>query len=135
LVYAASGLPFAIFLLQGFFRVLPNDLYEAAEIDGYNELRIFANIALPLSKPGLATVFIIQFMYVWNEFPLALIALNSPEKTTLQVGIYRVVNDMYYSSHTMACAGLTITALPIIIFYAIFQRKIIAGMTAGAIKG
>jgi raffinose/stachyose/melibiose transport system permease protein len=135
LVYAASGLPFTIFLLQGFFRSLPLELFEAAEIDGYNDWMIFTLIALPLVAPGLATAFIIQFLYVWNEFPLALIVISSAEKTTLPVGIYRVVNDMYYSNYARACAGLAISALPVLIIYIIFQQKIIAGMTAGAIKG
>jgi ABC-type glycerol-3-phosphate transport system permease component len=135
LVYVASGLPFAVFLLYGFFKGLPYELYEAAEIDGHNEIGIFLTIAIPLAKPGLATAFIIQFMYVWNEFPLALIALSSPQNITLPVGVFRVVQDMYSTNHTMASAGLAITAMPIIIFYAVFQRRIISGITAGAIKG
>lgn len=135
LVYAASGLPFTVFLLQGFFKSLPSELFEAAEIDGYNEWRIFARIALPLCLPGLSAALIVQFMYVWNEFPLALVVMKSPEKTTLPVGIYRIINDMYYSSKTLACAGLAIAALPIIVIYAVFQKQIIGGMTAGALKG
>ena len=135
LVYAASGLPFTIFLLQGFFQMNPKELYEAAEIDGYNEWRSFVKIALPLSGPGLATAFIIQFMYVWNEFPLALVLLNTPVNATLPLGIYRVINDMYYTSYALACAGLSIAAIPVLIVYAFFQRQIISGMTAGALKG
>ena len=68
-------------------------------------------------------------------FPLGLILISSSSKTTLPVGIYRVVNDMYYASHTMACAGLTIAAAPVIAVYLIFQRQFIDGMTAGAVKG
>lgn len=135
LVYAASGLPFTIFLMQGFFRSLPLELFEAAEIDGYNDWAIFVSIALPLVAPGLATAFIIQFLYVWNEFPLALIVISSAAKTTLPVGIYRVVNDMYYSNYARACAGLAISALPVLVIYLVFQKKIISGITAGAIKG
>lgn len=135
LFYAASGLPFTIFLLYGFFQTVPQELYEAAEIDGYHDFKIFSRIALPLVKPGLATALIIQFMYVWNEFPLSLIVISSPEKNTLPVGIYRVVNDMYYSSHTLACAGLAITAVPVILVYAVFQKEFIEGMAAGAVKG
>ncbi|MBS5063929.1 MAG: carbohydrate ABC transporter permease [Hungatella hathewayi] len=135
LFYAASGLPFTIFLLYGFFQTVPQELYEAAEIDGYHDFKIFSRIALPLVKPGLATALIIQFMYVWNEFSLSLIVISSPEKNTLPVGIYRVVNDMYYSSHTLACAGLAITAVPVILVYAVFQKEFIEGMAAGAVKG
>ncbi len=135
LFYAASGLPFTIFLLNGFFRTVPRELYEAAEIDGYHDFKIFTSIAIPLVKPGLATALIIQFMYVWNEFPLSLIVISSPDKNTLPVGIYRVVNDMYYSSHTLACAGLALTAIPVIVIYALFQKQFMEGMTAGAVKG
>lgn len=135
LVYAASGLPFTILLLQGYFKAVPAELYEAAEIDGYNEWQIFTRISVPLVKSGLATAVIIQFMYVWNEFPLGLVMISSSSKTTLPVGIYRVVNDMYYSSHTLACAGLTVAAMPVIIVYMVFQRQFIEGMTAGAVKG
>lgn len=134
LVYAASGLPFTIFLLQGFFQTVPNELYEAAEIDGYNDWMIFLRIALPLVAPGLATALIIQFMYVWNEFPLALIVINTPTKQTLPVGIYRVVNDMYFTNYARACAGLSISAIPVLVIYAVFQKQIISGMTAGAVK-
>ena len=135
LVYAASGLPFTILLLQGYFKTVPAELYEAAEVDGYGEWRIFWTIAMPLVKTGLSTAIIIQFMYVWNEFPLGLILISSKEKTTLPVGIYRVVNDMYYSSHTLSCAGLSIAALPVILVYVIFQKQFISGMTTGAVKG
>ncbi len=135
LVYAASGLPFTIFLLQAFFRTLPNELYEAAEVDGYNDWMIFLRIALPLVMPGLSTALVIQFMYVWNEFPLAMIVINSPENLTLPVAIYRIVNNMYYSNYAQACAGLCISAIPVLIIYAVFQKKIIGGMTAGAVKG
>ena len=135
LVYAASGLPFTILLLQGYFQGIPTELYEAAEMDGYNEMRIFVGIAVPLAKSGIATAVIIQFMYVWNEFPLGLILISSMQRTTLPIGIYRVVNDMYYSSHTLACAGLTIAAVPVILVYLIFQRQFIAGLTTGAVKG
>lgn len=135
LVYAASGLPFTIFLFQGFFKGVPFELYEAAEIDGYNEFQIFTRISLPLVRSGIATAVIIQFMYVWNEFPLGLILISSSSKTTLPVGIYRVVNDMYYSSHTLACAGLAIAALPVIAVYIVFQKQFIEGMVSGAVKG
>lgn len=135
LVYVASGIPFTIFFLNGFFQSLPKELYESAEVDGYNDFRIFTSIALPLASPALATAFIIQFLYVWNEFPLALIAISAAERTTLPVGIFRVVNDMFFTSHVLAAAGLSIAVLPIILFYAIFQRQLRAGITAGALKG
>jgi multiple sugar transport system permease protein/raffinose/stachyose/melibiose transport system permease protein/N-acetylglucosamine transport system permease protein len=134
-VYVASGLPFVIFMLSGFFESLPFELYEAANIDGYNDWQIFARIALPLAKPAVATAFIIQFLYVWNEFVLALITIRSPLNTTLPVGIFRTVKDLYSTSYVTACAGLAITGIPTLVVYAVFQKQIIFGMAAGAIKG
>lgn len=135
LVYVASGLPFVIFMLNGFFSSIPYDLYEAATIDGYNDWQIFCRVAVPLTKPAIATALIIQFLYVWNEFSLALITTRSPLNTTLPVGIYRSVRDLYFTSYTTACAGLVITGLPTLIVYAVFQKQIIFGMAAGAVKG
>lgn len=135
LVYVASGLPFVVFMLNGFFTSIPYELYEAAYIDGYNDWRVFVRIALPLAKPAIATALIIQFLYVWNEFSLALITTRSPLNTTLPVGIFRSVRDVYFTSYTTACAGLVITGLPTLIVYAVFQKQIIFGMAAGALKG
>ncbi|MEG1515080.1 MAG: carbohydrate ABC transporter permease [Clostridia bacterium] len=135
MVYVASGLPFVVFMLNGFFGSLPYELYEAANIDGYNDWKVFTRIALPLAKPAIATAFIIQFLYVWNEFVLALITTRSPLNTTLPVGIFRTVKDLYFTSYVTACAGLAITGLPTLLIYAIFQKQIIFGMAAGAIKG
>lgn len=135
LVYAASGLPFTVFLLQGFFRSLPGELFESAEIDGCTEGGIFLKIALPLCKPGLSAALIVQFMYVWNEFSLSLVSIRTPANITLPVGLYKVIFDMYFSSRTLACAGLIIAALPVLIIYILFQRQIMSGMTAGALKG
>ena len=132
---AASGLPFTVFLLQGFFRSLPGELFESAEIDGCTEGGIFLKIALPLCKPGLSAALIVQFMYVWNEFSLSLVSIRTPTNITLPVGLYKVIFDMYFSSRTLACAGLIIAALPVLIIYILFQRQIMSGMTAGALKG
>lgn len=135
LVYVASGLPFVVFMLSGFFESLPYELYEAANIDGYNDWQIFTRIALPLARPAVATAFIIQFLYVWNEFVLALITNRSPLNTTLPVGIFRTVKDLYSTSYVTACAGLAITGIPTLLVYAVFQKQIIFGMAAGAVKG
>jgi raffinose/stachyose/melibiose transport system permease protein len=135
LVYVASGLPFTVFLLQGYFKTLPFELYEAARMDGYGDFRMFLEIALPLSRPALATALIIQFLYVFNEFVLALIAIRTPARNTVPVGIWNAVRDMYSTSYTTACAGLVITGIPVILIYAVFQKQIMSGITAGALKG
>ncbi|MEA4898591.1 MAG: carbohydrate ABC transporter permease [Christensenellaceae bacterium] len=135
LVYAASGLPFVVFMLSGFFKTIPYELYEAGMIDGYNEWRIFANIAVPLARPSIATALIIQFLYVWNEFTIAYITTRTPTNYTVPVGIYMTVNDVYSTSYTAACAGLVITAVPTLLVYALFQKQIVYGISSGAVKG
>ena len=135
LVYAASGLPFVIFMLSGFFKSIPFELYEAGSIDGMSDWHIFLNVAVPLAKPAIATAIITQFLYVWNEFTIAYITTKSLDLYTVPVGIYQTVNKMYSTSYTSACAGLVITGLPPLIVYAVFQKQIIYGISAGAVKG
>ena len=135
LVYAASGLPFVIFMLSGFFKSIPFELYEAGSIDGFSDWGVFVRIAVPLAKPAVATAFITQFLYVWNEFTMAYITTKSPGMYTVPVGIYQAVNNMYSTSYTAACAGLVITAAPTLLVYAIFQKQIVFGISAGAVKG
>lgn len=135
LVYAASGLPFVIFMLSGFFKSIPFEMYEAGSIDGFSDWGVFVRIALPMAKPAVATAFITQFLYVWNEFTMAYITTRSPALFTVPVGIYQTVNNMYSTSYTAACAGLVITAAPTLLVYAIFQKQIVFGISAGAVKG
>lgn len=135
LVYAASGLPFVIFMLSGFFKSIPFEMYEAGSIDGFSDWGVFVRIALPMAKPAVATAFITQFLYVWNEFTMAYITTRSPGLFTVPVGIYQTVNNMYSTSYTAACAGLVITAAPTLLVYAIFQKQIVFGISAGAVKG
>lgn len=135
LTYAAGGLPFAVFVLQGFFAGIPYELYEAAEIDGASEFRIFINVAIPLAKPALATVLLYQFMWVWNEFVLAFTIVSRPEKRTIIAGLYSVVNGYLNTDYVTAFAGAMIVCVPIIIIYLIFQKYLIQGLIAGAVKG
>lgn len=135
LVYAASGLPFVIFMLSGFFKSIPFEFYEAGSIDGFSDWGLFTRIAVPLARPAIATAFITQFLYVWNEFTIAYITTKSPGLYTVPVGIYQTVNTMYSTSYTAACAGLVITGVPALLVYAIFQKQIVFGISAGAVKG
>lgn len=135
LVYAASGLPFVVFMLSGFFKSIPFELYEAGEIDGISEWGIFTRIAVPLAKPAIATALITQFLYVWNEFTMSYIMISNSSSYTIPTGIYVTINQMYGTSYTNACAGLVITGLPPLIIYAIFQKQIIYGISSGAVKG
>lgn len=135
LTYVAGGIPFATFVMQGFMIGIPNEIYEAARIDRAGEIRLFCNIAIPLAKPALATVLLYQFMWVWNEFPLAFTLISTTSKRTLIVGLYTVVNGQLQTNYVLAFAGAVIVSVPIILLYLIFQRYLIQGLVAGAVKG
>ena len=135
MTYIAGGLPFAVYVLQGFFAGIPYELYEAAEIDGASEIQLFSRISIPLAKPSLATVLLYQFMWVWNEFVLAFTVIRQPEERTIIVGLYSVVNGALQTDYVTAFAGAVIVCIPIILVYLIFQKHLIQGIAAGAVKG
>ena len=135
LTYIAGGLPFAVFVMQGFFAGIPYELYEAAQIDGASELDLYRKIALPLAKPSLATVLLYQFMWVWNEFVLAFTVISKKENRTIIVGLYSVVNGSLQTDYVTAFAGAVIVCIPIVLIYLVFQKYLIEGLVAGAVKG
>ncbi len=134
IVYIAGGLPFVVFLLYGFFQTMSKEIEEAARIDGCSEFGIFFKIVLPLAKPALSSVIIFQFNWVWNEFILALILLQHNDVKTLTVGLYSGLGQ-YVSNFPVLFAGLTISIIPVLIIYFIFQKQFIQGIAAGALKG
>jgi N-acetylglucosamine transport system permease protein len=137
LVYGAGALPFGIFVLVAFYKSLPKEMEEAAAIDGSSEAGIFFRIMLPLSKPGLITVAIMNILTIWNEYILGTVIMNDPLKKiyTLPVGIAVMQGEMQYRTEWGPLfAGLVISMIPVIILYSLFQRQITGGITAGAVK-
>lgn len=131
-LYTALGLPFSVFLMAGFMNTMPGELAEAARLDGAGELRAFWDVVVPLTKPALATVAILNGVSIWNEFFLALIL--SPGTPTLQVGINNLRG--YYSTEWgYIFAGVMVAALPVILAYILLTKQFIRGLTAGALKG
>lgn len=130
LVYAATGVPFSVFILSAYFRQLPDDLSEAARIDGAGEFTIFGRVMLPLVRPALATVAIFQFVPLWNDFFFPLVLLRSSDKWTLPVGMTRFFGEFQTDWSTLF-AGIIITTLPLIIVFLIATKQIIRGLTAG----
>ena len=130
LVYAATGIPFSVFILSSFFRQLPKELTEAARIDGAGEFTIFGRIMLPLVRPALATVIVFQFVPLWNDFFFPLVLLRSTNKWTLPVGMTRFFGEFQTDWSTLF-AGLIITTLPLILIFLLATKQIIAGLTAG----
>jgi len=139
LVYTANGLPFAIFILAGFFRSLPRALYEAAVIDGCNEFSAFWRVLLPLARPGLVTVAIIQFIGVWKEYFFAFMLVGSDADgaaRTLPLGLANLsITSQFRSDYGMLFAGIVLVTLPILAVYLLLQRQIVKGVAAGALKG
>jgi ABC-type glycerol-3-phosphate transport system permease component len=139
LVYTANGLPFAIFILAGFFRGLPRTLYEAAVIDGCNEFSAFWRVLLPLARPGLVTVAIFQFIGVWKEYFFAFMLVGSDADggaRTLPLGLANLsITSQFRSDYGMLFAGIVLVTLPILLIYLLLQRQIVKGIAAGALKG
>jgi raffinose/stachyose/melibiose transport system permease protein len=134
LIYAASGLPSAIFILTGFFRQLPADLDSAARIDGASEWTIFARVMLPLVRPALVIVTIYNVIPIWNDFFFPLVFIKSEALKTLPLGMTTFFGQ-YYTDYAALFAGLTVAALPVIALYVALSQHFIRGLTAGAIKG
>ncbi len=131
-VYAASGVPFSIFVLTAFFRQIPVDLEEAARIDGAGEIRIFGRIMVPMVRPALTTVALFQFIPLWNDFFFPLVLVED-DKYTLPVGLTRFVAE-FESSHSQLYAGLVITTIPLVLLFLLATKQIVAGLTAGMTK-
>ncbi|MEI8410462.1 MULTISPECIES: carbohydrate ABC transporter permease [unclassified Kribbella] len=132
--YLAFGIPFTVLVLQSFFRQIPDEIIEAAKVDGAGDWRIFFTIMLPLSLPALVTVAILDAVATWNEFLFALILLNSDANKTIPVGLLNF-QGQFANNNTGLAAGILIAVVPILIAYTILQRWIVAGLTAGATKG
>jgi raffinose/stachyose/melibiose transport system permease protein len=132
--YLAFGLPFCVLVLQSFFRQVPDEIIEAAKIDGAGPWRIFFTIMLPLSTPALVTVAILDGVSTWNELLMALIILNSENSKTVPVGLLNF-QGQFANNNTGLAAGILIAVVPILIAYILMQRWIVGGLTAGATKG
>jgi ABC-type glycerol-3-phosphate transport system permease component len=133
LVYISLQLPLTIYLLEGFFARIPQDLFDAAKMDGYGDLEIFRRIVLPIGMPAIATTLILNFIQLWNEFLFAVVLITDPEKRTLPIGIRAFMGD-HFQDIGMIATGVMISVVPVILVYVFFSEKLIRGMTAGAIK-
>ncbi|WP_433367128.1 carbohydrate ABC transporter permease [Dactylosporangium sp. CA-152071] len=136
IVYIAYSLPFTIFFLTSFFRSLPNSVAEAATIDGASHTRLFFSVMLPMAKPGLISLTIFNLIGQWGQFLLPLVLMAGAEdKWVLTQGIQDISTAAGYEADWSGLfAALTISILPMIAMYMVFQRQIQAGLTAGAVK-
>ena len=131
---SAFGLGMSILLFRNFFRAVPTDLFDAALVDGCGYVRFFFSITLPLSRPILSTVSIVTFVMSWNNYLLPLILLNSDSKYPWPLGIM-VYQGEYSTDWQLVLAFITLTIAPTVIVFFAAQKHIIAGLTAGAVKG
>ncbi len=132
--YIAFAVPISVFILTSFMKEIPREIEESAEIDGCGKIQMFFSMILPLAKPGLATLAIYNGVNMWNEFSFAYTLTQSSQNRTLPLAIWEFQGQ--YSMNTpMIMAVLTLTLLPMIIMFIIFQDKLVKGMTAGAVKG
>lgn len=129
-----ASIPPALFILRRFFEEIPREIEEAALVDGAGHFRIYTRIALPMARPAVAVVGILTALSVWNEFVLALIVFSDQNLMPLQVGL-QTFQGTYFSQYGLMMAALSITTVPIVILYIAFQRSIIRGIMAGAVKG
>lgn len=128
------GLPVSIFLLKTFFDTMPRELEDAARIDGCSKIGIWRHVALPLAKPALAVVVVLNALNVWNEYILALVIFDNKSLMPLQRALV-VFQGEFLTNYPLLMAGLTITALPIIIVYILMQKYIVKGVTSQALFG
>jgi raffinose/stachyose/melibiose transport system permease protein len=134
LVQVSNGVPFGIFLMRSFFMGVPDELVEAAKIDGASHFQILTKVFLPISMPAIQALVIISALSTWNDFFLPLVVLISPEVQTLPLGLVRFAGT-YSSEYRLVFAGTVISFLPILLLYVLIQRRFTEGLTQGAIKG
>ena len=133
LVYISIQLPLTVYILEGFFARIPQDLYDAAKLDGYNQFEIFWKLTMPIGMPAIATTVILNFIALWNEFLYAVVLITEESNRTLPLGIQKFLGDQL-EDIGMISTGLMIAIIPVVVIYAFFSEKLIQGMTAGAVK-
>jgi raffinose/stachyose/melibiose transport system permease protein len=134
IVMYSCGSIFCYFLIIGYMRTLPTELFEAARIDGAGAFRVYWSVALPLIRPILVTVGVFQTMWVWNDFITPNVFINSPEKQTLVLQVYTAVGQ--FTTDWPAFMTLSVIVLiPMVVFFIVAQRQIVSGLVSGSVKG
>ena len=133
-IFPTVGWPFGVFLMKQFAEGIPNEMLEAAKIDGAGEVRTFVDIVFPMIKPGVGALAIFTFINAWNDYFLQLIMLNSQSKLTISLGIAKMQAEAS-TDFGLIMAGATLASVPIITIFLIFQKYFTKGITLGAVKG
>jgi len=133
LTNAAFNLAFAIWILRAFFASIPREIEDAAAIDGCGRLRVLVRIVLPLSLPGVVTAVIFAFIAAWNEYIVALTLMTDPDKRPLTVGITSYVTAYVQHWNSLFAASI-ITIVPVVVLFALIERHLVGGLTAGSVR-
>jgi len=133
LIYSAFNLAFSIWILSSFFKSIPAEIEEAAFIDGCGRFKTLVKVVLPLALPGLVTAFIFTFIAAWNEFVIALTLTSSPEREPLTVGLTSLIGQ-YQVQWNYLFAGSLIAIVPVVILFALIEKWLVGGLTAGSVK-
>jgi len=133
--YVGFGLPMAIYILYNFFKEVPIEIEEAARLDGASTVRVFWNIVLPLSRPALITVIILNIISIWNEYLLALTLVSGNNQAyTLPLGIFSIVTSVSTFQYDIALSALTLAALPLLVFFFVLNRQIVKGLISQVLR-
>jgi N,N'-diacetylchitobiose transport system permease protein len=135
ITYLTFVLPFCVWTLRGFLLGIPKDLEEAAMVDGSTRLGVFMKILLPLMGPGLVATSVFAFITTWNEYIFARVLLNDQSKQTVTVWLSYFLGSSRHTDWGALMAASTVTAIPVVIFFLLVQRRIAFGLTAGAVRG
>ncbi len=134
LIFSATQIPWAVFMLTSFVKTIPREIDEAAFMDGCGAVRMIFVIIIPLLKPVIATITVVLSMSVWNDLLIPLFFLNSSKKWTMSLTVYNFFGQ-YFSNWNYVFADMVLTAAPVVALYLFFQKYVVAGMTSGAVKG
>lgn len=134
LIYAAINIPLSLFLSYGFVETIPREIDEAAIIDGCKPFQLFRIVILPLFKPILSTLFVLNFMTVWNDFMMPLYYLNNSSKWPMTLAVYNFFG-VFENSWNLVSADIILTLVPVLIIFILGQKYIVGGVAAGSVKG
>jgi raffinose/stachyose/melibiose transport system permease protein len=134
LIYAAINIPLSLFLSYGFISTIPREIDEAAVIDGCGPVKLFIKIILPLLKPITSTLFVLNFMAVWNDFTMPLYYLNNSAKWPMTLAVYNFFGA-FENSWNLVSADIILTLLPVLVVFILGQKYIVGGVAAGSVKG
>ncbi|GAB3596462.1 carbohydrate ABC transporter permease [Microbacterium tumbae] len=133
-IYTAWQIPTVIWMLKGFFESIPDSIEEAGRVDGASHFRVMVQLIFPLAVPGIAAAAVISFVYVWNDFLIASTMISSDDKRLVAVGLYNYLSQ-YGIVWGQLTAAVVVSIIPLVLVFILMERRIVAGLSAGATKG